>query len=144
MFLAGGSIPIIIVAAILNGIGILPLTYLVDLQVLDCADYNEWKGLPRLEGTLTSFRNFIQKLGTGLGAVLMGLVLEMTGFEGTLAVQGDGALMSIRALMGLFPMVAYIIVTVLMILYIRLDKQIPHIQEENQAKREQMKAQEEI
>ena len=134
MFLAGGSIPIIIVAAILNGIGILPLTYLVDLQVLDCADYNEWKGLPRLEGTLTSFRNFIQKLGTGLGAVLMGLVLEMTGFEGTLAVQGDGALMSIRALMGLFPMVAYIIVTVLMILYIRLDKQIPHIQEENQAK----------
>ena len=74
----------------------------------------------------------------------MGLVLEMTGFEGTLAVQGDGALMSIRALMGLFPMVAYIIVTVLMILYIRLDKQIPHIQEENQAKREQMKAQEEI
>ena len=117
------------------------MTYLVDLQVLDCADYNEWKGLPRLEGTLTSFRNFIQKLGTGLGAVLMGLVLEMTGFEGTLAVQGDGALMSIRALMGLFPMVAYIIVTVLMILYIRLDKQI---QEENQAKREQMKAQEEI
>ncbi|SCP94840.1 probable glucitol transport protein GutA [Anaerobium acetethylicum] len=134
MFAAGASIPMIIVAAIIGGIGVMPITFLVDLQILDCCSYSEWKGLPRLEGSLGSFRNFVNKCGNGLGGLLFGVMLEASGYVGTAATQPDSAIMTIRLAIGVVPAIMYLIVGVLMLAYGRLDKLMPQIERDNAAK----------
>ena len=44
IFLSGRCIQILIVAAVIIGIGTLPVTYLMNLMASDCGTYNSYKG----------------------------------------------------------------------------------------------------
>lgn len=127
MFVAGTSLPIIIASSLISGIGILPITFLIDLLLLDCCTYNERKGLPRLEGSITSFRNLLSKCGGGLAGVVAGLLLEASGFitgAGNNTIQPDSAIMMIRSMMSFIPAFVFVVIAILIKSYGKLEKSI--------------------
>lgn len=128
-FLAGANMPMLIVGAILYNISYMPINYLVTLLILDCASFNEWKGLSRCESTMTAFQSFGTKVGQGVGSALAGILLGVVGFNGaaTAAELNAGSLFMIRALYGLLPTITYTIIFILTFAY-KLDKQMPQIE----------------
>lgn len=125
-FAAGGNIKMLIAATIFTGLGVLPITYLTDLMMIDCASYNAWKGFKRMDGTIGAIKGFAGKLGGALGSGVMGVLLSMSGYNGGAAQQSESALLMIRALMGLIPAILFIAVAVMMAFY-KLDKLMPEI-----------------
>lgn len=126
MFVAGGNMTIIIAAVIFAGFGALPITYLTDLMMIDCASYNAYKGRKRMDGTIGAVKGFANKLGGAAGAAMLGILLGVGGYSGGLEVQPDSAIMMIRVLTGIVPAVLYMLVGITMSFY-KLDKMMPEI-----------------
>lgn len=133
-FFAKGNIVLLMIAAVLTGGGAIPATMLIGLIVIDCADYNEWRGFHRMEGTMSSFIGLGQKIGAALGAGLLGIFLQGAGFTGDAASMPDSAYRMIRLLMSLIPMALYILTGLAMALY-HLDKKMPEIRADIEEKR---------
>lgn len=133
-FFAGANFPLLAVAAVLYGGGAVPISMLTGLMIIDCAEYNEYKGLYRLEGSLGAINGFAQKLGAGLGAGLLGILLGLAGYSETAAVQTAGALNMVRLLFSLIPAALYLLVYLAFHLY-KLDKRMPEIRKANEEKR---------
>lgn len=125
-FLALDNLVMLAIAGIALGVTTLPVSYLSGLLTIDCADYNEWNGRPRMEGTLSSVVGFANKVGTALGTFLTGILLSMSGFDGTQAVQPDSAIIMIRACNSLLPMV-FLLLAAFILKYYKLDKMKPQI-----------------
>lgn len=122
-FFAGTNLPMLIVGSILSG-----------LLIIDCAEFNEWKGLPRLEGTISSIFGFTGKVGSAIGAASVGFLLEVANYTGTVATMPNEAFSMIRSLYSLIPMALYLLTAIVMNFY-RLDKLMPQIRQENEEKR---------
>jgi Na+/melibiose symporter and related transporters len=134
-FFAGANIILLAVAAVMTGTGTVPGSMLISLAVLECAEYNEWKGRPRMEGTMSSVVSLAKKIGAAVGSAGLGVMLTLVGYDGALEVQSDGALMGIRLLFSLIPMVLYIFVALSLKSYFKLDKQMEQIRRENEERR---------
>ncbi|MCR5005975.1 MAG: MFS transporter [Clostridiales bacterium] len=135
-YFAGSNFILLAIAAVLFGAGSMPISMLSGLMIIDCADYNESKGMFRLEGSLSAINGFATKLGAGLGAGLLGILLGLAGYDGTAAVQTASAINMVRMLYSLIPAALYILVYLAFHLY-KLDKLMPEIRrtnEENRAK----------
>lgn len=126
LFAAGSNFSIIIVGVILMGVGALPITYLTDLMMIDCGSYNAWKGYQRMDGTIGAVKGFAGKVGGALGSGIMGVMLGWAGFNGSLEVQADSALLMIRGLMRLTPAILFGAIFIMMFFY-KLDKLMPEI-----------------
>lgn len=109
-FFAGSNMVLLMIAGACIAFAGLPLAYLSGLMILDCASFNETRGLPRMEGTLTAFTSFATKIGQGVGAALLGGILSMGGFDGAQTVQGDSTLLAIRLLYGIIPMIIFVLI----------------------------------
>ena len=112
---------------------------LISLAVLECAEYNEWKGLHRMEGTMSSLVNLAKKVGAAVGSGGLGVLLTIVGYNGTLEVQSDATLMGIRMLFSIVPMVLYVLVAISLTGYFKLDKRMAEIRQENEKNREAAK-----
>ena len=139
-FFAGGNTLVLGIAAILYGLGSVPITMLINLMVIECADYNEWKGNPRMEGTLGCVTGFATKVGSALGAGVLGVLLSASGYIGDENLIPDSAVMMIKNLFSTIPAVLWLIVAASLLLY-KLDKLMPQIREENEARRADREAQ---
>lgn len=128
-FFAQGNVTMIIIASLVGGCGSLPIAYMNYQMIIDCASYNEWKGLPRLEGTMTSVTGFCSKIGSAVGVFILGILLTASGFDGMQEVQPDSAIMMIRLLASLIPMAFYIILAVVLCFY-KLDDLMPQIRKD--------------
>lgn len=127
--------PILLIAGVLvTGLGTVPISMLNPLMIIDCAEYNEWKNRPRMEGSLNSLTAFAIQLGSAFGTGLMGLLLTMSGYTGSIATMPSSAMMMIRLLYSLIPMGLYILVAFTLNFY-KLDKLMPQIRKENEEKR---------
>ena len=135
-FFAKGNLLVLGVAAIVIGIGVLPLTMMSNLMLIECADYNEWCGRPRMEGTLGSVIGLAIKIGSALGSLVCGVLLTRAGYVGTLAVLPDSAIMMIRILWGVIPATLYLLLAFILHGY-DLDKKIDGMRAENEARREE-------
>lgn len=133
-FFAGTNLPMLIVGSILSGGGTVPASMLSALLIIDCAEFNEWKGLPRLEGTISSIFGFAGKVGGAIGAASVGFLLEVANYTGTVATMPNEAFSMIRSLYSLIPMALYLLTAIAMNFY-RLDKLMPQIRQENEEKR---------
>ena len=134
-FFAGGNVKVLIIATIFTGVGVLPITYLMDLMLLDCGSYNAWKGRQRMDGTIGAFKGFMGKVGSALGSGLVGILLSVSGYDGALTTQPDSAIMVIRELMGVIPALLFIGVVVILTFY-KLDKMMPEINKFMEKQRE--------
>lgn len=134
-FFAGANVAMLAVAAVLTGTGTVPGSMLLSLAILECAEYNEWKGRPRMEGTMSSLTNLTKKIGAAVGTAGLGVLLTIVGYDGTLAVQSGATIMGIRMLFSVVPMVLYVFVALTLQGYFKLDKQMAQIRQENEANR---------
>lgn len=97
--------------------------------VIDCMDYGEWKTGVRSEGTVSCAQSVTAKIGTAIGVGLVGVLMGMSGYDGTLAVQPESANMMLIALFSVVPAVFCLIQFILLKVY-DLDKYLPQIQKE--------------
>lgn len=135
-FIAYSSVPLLIVGFIIMGAGQVPLSMMMGLLIIDCAEYNEYKGNQRLEATLSNINGFAQKIGAAFGSGVVGVLLGMSGYVGTNDVQVPSAMTMLRVLNSLLPAVLYLILLFVMRLY-KLEKQMPAIRAENEKNRVQ-------
>ncbi len=133
-FMAGGNVALLAVAAILWGAGTIPASMLSALVIIECADFNEWKGNHRMEGTMSSLVGLGAKIGAALGAGALGILMSMSGYTGDAGTMPSGALTMIRMLFSIVPMILYVIVAFTLKGY-TLNKQIEQIREENETRR---------
>ena len=92
-----------------------------------------------LEGSLGAVNGFASKVGAGVGAGILGILIGLAGYDGNLAVQPASAITMIRLLYSLIPAAMNFVVYLVFRLY-SLDKQIPQIRAENEARRAEAEA----
>lgn len=135
-FFAGDNMPVLIFAQLLTGAGTVPVSMLIGLCVIDCAEYNEWKGNHRMEGTMSSIVGLGGKIGAAVGGSVLGVFLSMSGYTGVMETMPGSALTMIRLLFSLIPMALFLITGLSMTAYLKMEKQLPEIKEANKANRE--------
>ena len=133
-FIAGSNVVLLSIGAIFWGAGTIPASMLSALVIVECADFNEWKGMHRMEGTMSSLVGLGSKIGAAIGAGALGVLLSMVGYTGDAATMPGGAITMIRMLYSLVPMVLYVIVALTLTGY-KLNKDLPKIREENEKRR---------
>jgi probable glucitol transport protein GutA len=133
-FLAWDNFLLLIIGGLCTGAGSVPISMLMGLLIIDCAEFNEWKGHARLEGTMSCINGFGSKVGSALGAGVLGILLGAAGYTGEAETVPASAIIMMRLLYSLIPMGLYALVIVALLFY-KLDKIIPGIRTENEVKR---------
>lgn len=138
LFIAQDNVLLLGIGNILMGIGTLPISMMAPLLIIECADYNEWCGRPRMEGTLGSINGFANKIGSAIGTFICGVLMAASGYVGSagdITVLPDSALMMIRLLYSLIPAAFFALVLVCLKFY-TLDKKIDGMRKENEERRQ--------
>lgn len=133
--IGGTNLITLVVGSLVGGVAVLPVTMMISIYLIDTMDYGEWKTGTRVEGMLGSVNSFCSKLGSGMASGLVGLIMGLAGYDGTLEVQSASATASIVALFNYLPLVLMIVLLLLAIAY-KLDKELPKIKEELAKKRQ--------
>ena len=107
----------------------LPITYLTDLMMLDCGTYNAHISGKRMDGTIGAIKGFLGKVGGALGLGMVGWLLQLGHYDGTLSVQPDSAIFMIKFLIGIIPAISFAIVAALMVFY-KVDDMLPDLEKE--------------
>lgn len=106
------------------------ITYLQPALV-DCAEYTEYKtGIKCQALTLTGY-TFVSKMTAGFAAAILGFALQIAKYDGTAAVQTEGALEMIRNMM-LWPIIITVIIGIVILgFFFKLDENtMEHAREE--------------
>lgn len=124
---AGANLLLIVIAGLLVNAGATPIAFLLPVMIIDNATYNEWKGNRRLESVGGGITAFSAQVGAGLAAAFAGIVLQITGYDGTASTQSPTALGGIVFLISWLPAGLSVIVAVLGVFYHRYERRIPAI-----------------
>ncbi len=132
-FVAGANTGILCGAAVLVSCLQLPISYLCIVILMDLFNYNEYKGLARLEGTTNQLAHGISgQLGQGLGGFLLGVFLDMGGFiattDGTAVAQPESAITMVRLLYSVIPIVLLVVLLVCVFFLSKLDKEMVDVE----------------
>jgi Na+/melibiose symporter-like transporter len=133
--LGGANLMTIIIGSAFFGIGIVPISMMVSIYVIEAMEYGEWKTGTRIEGPLTSLNSFATKAGPALSSGITGFIMGLAGYDGQAAVQNQGATTAIVALYNWIPLFFFVVVFILTIMW-NLDKLAPRIKEELAAKKQ--------
>ena len=134
VWFAKDNLLMLAIGGIIGGCATLPCSYMSSLLIIECADCNEWRGTSRMEGTLSSITGFANKIGTALGTFVGGVLLDLAGFDGTLAVQAEPANLMIRFVYAWIPAIFAVMAGVALHFY-RLDKMKKQINAELETRR---------
>jgi Na+/melibiose symporter-like transporter len=132
--IGGTNMTTILIGGLLASLASIPISMMINTYLIDCMDYGEWKTGVRVEGSLASVVNFSGKLGSAIASGFVGLIMGLTGYNGSLAVQSDSANIAIIGLYNFFPLVLLIIMFILSLMY-NVDKFRPQMREELAKKR---------
>lgn len=108
-FVQPGQVALTTLLAVLAGVGV-SIGFLIPWSLLpDVVDHDELQTGRRREGIFYGFFVFLQKFGIALGLFVQGQVLEWAGYvqmqSGIIAPQPDSALLALRVLTTLVPIV---------------------------------------
>ncbi len=127
--LAGTNVALLILFNALKGIGLGAAGGMAFGMVADTLEYGEWKDGFKTVGMGNAAISAAQKLGLGIGQVVLGWILAFGGYDGAAASQSESAKAAISFMYNWLP-VGMIVVTFIIMLTYRLDKELPKIQEE--------------
>lgn len=82
-----------------------------------------------MDGTIGAVKGFLGKVGGALGLGMVGWLLELGRYDGTLATQPDSAIFMIKFLIGIVPAITFGLVALLMVFY-KLDEILSELSEE--------------
>lgn len=111
---------------VIAGIGRAPHNAGLFALVADVVDYGEWKTNKRIEGVTYSVTSFGMKVGGGVGGAIVGIVLAMGSYDGSVAVQSASAITAIMAIYVYIP-IAICILGILLMLTANIDKVYPQV-----------------
>jgi GPH family glycoside/pentoside/hexuronide:cation symporter len=124
--IGGTNMITVTLGSLVGGVAVLPISMMVSIYLIDTMDYGEWKTGIRVEGMLGSINSFCVKLGSGIASGLVGLIMGLAGYNGTLEVQSSSANISIVALFNYIPLLLMVVLLIQAVLY-KLDKELPKI-----------------
>lgn len=127
--LVGTSVIGLIIFNALKGIGLGAAGGMAFGMVADTLEYGEWKDGFKTVGMGNAAISAAQKLGLGIGQVVLGWILTFGGYDGTAAVQSESAKAAITFLYNWLP-AGMVVVTFIIMLFYKLDKEMPQIQKE--------------
>lgn len=136
--IAPGNLNFVIIANVMKGIGLAPMIGTEYAMLADVIDYNEYKTNTHTEGIAFSAASFGNKVGTGLGAAIVGWALALGKFDAALATQSASAMASILWLTIYLPIAIDIIIILLLLKY-DLDKKYPQFIKELEKRRAEQK-----
>lgn len=131
---APASMPVLLLSNLIAGMACLPMPMLINIFLIECMDYGEWKTDRRVEGAYSSVTGFASKLGTAIASGVVGIVMEFTKFDSALPEQPQSANAAIIVLYSVIPAVLFLIQFLVMRKY-DLDKKIPQIRQELETKK---------
>lgn len=120
------NLTFVLIGGAIKALGMVPTTASTFAMLSDTIEYGEWKSGIRAEGLVYSAGSFGTKVGAGIGAGIVGVVLSIGGYVGSQDTQTAAALTSINALYIYIPIVLTIIQITLLMFY-KLDKEYPQI-----------------
>lgn len=130
------NLTIVLISGVIKSAGSVPVVGTQFALLADTIEYGEWKSGVRTEGLVYSAGSFGAKVGTGIGAAMIGWILTFGGYIGGSAVQPDSAIFSIHILFIYIPLILVLVKLVLLWFY-KLDKIYPQIMKDLQARKQQ-------
>lgn len=127
--IAGTNLMLLIIFNVLKGIGLGASGGMAFGMVADTLEYGQWKDGIKPVGMGNAAISASQKLGLGLGQVALGAILSFGGYDGSLSVQSESAKAAITFLYNWLPAIMIAVTFVIMLFY-KLDKEMPRIHEE--------------
>jgi GPH family glycoside/pentoside/hexuronide:cation symporter len=128
-FFSGTNIALLVAGNFLAALGVSPIGMMINLFLIECMDYSEWKTGKRIEGYVPALIKFCDKLGTGIASGGVGILMAWTGYNATLEVQNGSALFAISGLYTWIPGIVSIVMLFLTNLY-DLDKKTSQIKQD--------------
>lgn len=126
---AGTSVTLLVVFNALKGIGLGAAGGMAFGMVADTLEYGEWKDGFKTVGMGNAAISAAQKLGLGIGQVVMGWILAFGGYDGAAAAQSESAKAAISFMYNWLPAIMIVVTFIIMLTY-KLDKELPKIQKE--------------
>ncbi|MFC4402501.1 MFS transporter [Gracilibacillus xinjiangensis] len=128
---------LVLIGSVIRGIGGVPVAASFFAMLADTIEYGEWKTGVRTEGLVYSAGSFGTKVGSGLGAAVMGWLLSFAGYIGGAAQQSDSAISMILFMFIWAPAIIAVIQLIILFFY-KLDKIYPKILADLQARKEDL------
>lgn len=138
---AGTNIPLLLITGLLGSLGALPMSFMVNIYLIDCMTYGEWKTGKRTDGFISVMAQFGNKVGQGLASAGIGILMGVVGFDGMAAVQSDAVKNMIIGLYSWIPAIVLVVMLLILAKY-DLDKRMPQIKQELEARKAALAAQE--
>lgn len=109
-----GNIPLMFLFTGAAAFGMGPWQGDMNAVIAECSQYTYLTKGKRVDGTMYSCTSLGVKLGGGLGVAIQGWLLELAGYDGTLAVQPDSAIRMLQTMYLWIPVVITLIITFIM------------------------------
>jgi GPH family glycoside/pentoside/hexuronide:cation symporter len=132
--LCGTSVSLLIVFNVLKGIGLGAAGGMAFGMVADTIEYGEWKTGVKTVGMGNAAISAAQKLGLGIGQAALGWILAAGGFDANVEVQSASAQGAISFLYNWLPVIMIAVCFVIMLFY-KLDKEMPTVLKELEERR---------
>jgi GPH family glycoside/pentoside/hexuronide:cation symporter len=131
---AGANVPLLFITSLIGSVAVLPISFMINLYVIDCMTYGEWKNGKRADGFISVLIQFGNKVGSGFASAGIGFLMGMVGYDGSLAVQSPAVTNMIIALYTWIPAIIFAIDLLLLTMH-DLDKRMPQIKQELEARK---------
>ena len=132
-FVFYNNLLILVVCYVLNIFVTLPGTYAVRLILMDTAVYNEYMGMNRMEGSMSSVNGFMKRAGGALGTFLLGVGLSVIQYDADATTLAPITFWGLRVMMYGLPVISALLQAFLWSRY-DLEKRMPQIKEEMAAR----------
>ena len=134
IFIGGSFVPLVLVGVVIGALGYgLKGSMHFAIQP-DPVDYGEWKSGVNISGTLSAVNGFIGKVGMAVASSVAAAMLAASGYVANAPVQQASALHAISAMYIWIP-IATNVLTIVTFLFYDLDKKLPEINKELEARK---------
>lgn len=102
---------------------------LMPSMIYDVCEYDELETGKKRQGTIVSIQGLVEALASGIGAQLLGIILQMGGFDGTASVQTKTALMWVENAVTIIPAIFLVLAFIALFQYPITKKRFQEIQQ---------------
>ncbi len=90
---------------------------LMPVMLYDVCEYDAWKNRRQRRGVIVAVQPLLETICSGLATLMLGIILDLSGFDGESAVQRAGALAGIKASYSIVPAALMIFAAAMTVLY---------------------------
>ncbi len=124
-----GAVSLLLLGLVIRGFGIAPMSGSVNALIAATDDYSELKLGRRMTGTFFSCSSVGLKVGSGLGTAISGILLDLFGFKGELAVQSASTVNAIQWSY-LLPNILFPLATLIILCFMNVEQDLKRLRQE--------------